>query len=145
MSSHRRRSPRYSVPVVEQPTLTPDSGLRITLKQAVVGIGVIAAATIAYGTIKWDQAETRKDVAEIRKTQETFTASTPAALKDQDDKRTKLGDALVASNKLIADKVGDLATAVAVQQADARATQAALAKIGDQLNTLVHQLPEKRR
>lgn len=138
MPKRRRRTPRYSVPVVESPQpITPESGLRITLKQALVAIAIILGAGGAYGALKWDQAETRRDVAEIRKTQEQFTAATPAALKDQDDKRAKLGEAFLASNKAIADKVGELATAVAVQQADARATQAALAKIAEQLNTIV--------
>ena len=47
----------------------------ITLKQALVVVSVVAGASIAYGTIKWDQAETRRGVAEIKKTQEAFMAS----------------------------------------------------------------------
>jgi len=132
----RTRPPRYSVPVVEQPSITPESGLRVTLKQALVAVGVIAGAGIAYGTIKWDQAETRKNVADIKEIQKKFTEATPAALRDQDDKRAKLGEAFLASNKEIANKVGELATAVAVQQAEARATREALIKISDQLQQL---------
>lgn len=141
----RRRQPRYSVPVVEQPSITPDSGLRITLKQALVAVSVIAGASIAYGTIKWDQAETRKDVADIKEAQKKFTEATPAALRDQDDKRAKLGEQFLASNKLIADKVGDLATAIAVQQANAKATESALIKISNQLETLTRQAPVRGR
>ena len=132
----RTRPPRYSVPVVEQPSITPESGLRITLKQALVAVGGILACGGAWYAIKWEQAETRRDVVEIRKTQEAFTSATPAALRDQDEKRAKLGEAFLASNKAIADKVGELATAVAVQQADARATREALIKISDQLQQL---------
>ena len=130
----RSRPPPLQRP--EQPSLTPESGLRVTLKQALVAVGIILGAGGAWYALKLDQAETRRDVAEIRKTQEVFTAATPAALRDQDDKRAKLGEAFLASNKVIADKVGDLATAVAVQQADARATREALTKISDQLQQL---------
>lgn len=139
----RRRQPRYSVPVVEQPSITPESGLRITLKQALVAVAVVAGvAGIGYA-FKSELAETRRDVSDIKTAQEKFTAATPAALRDQDDKRARLGEQFLASNKLIADKVGELATAVAVGQADARATQAALAKIGDKLDTLVNQMPPR--
>lgn len=138
-----RRHPRYSVPVVESPAITPDSGLRITLKQALVATAIILGAGGAYGALKWDQAETRRDVSDIKKTQELFTVQNPAAIRDQDEKRTKLGEKFLESNKLIADKVGELATAVALQQADARATKDALNKIGDKLDTLVNQMPPR--
>jgi len=143
MSKRKRSRPirRYSAAAPEPPPITPESGLRITLKQALVATGIIAGAVTAFGALKWDNMETRNDVAAIKKTQELFTAQTPAALRDQDEKRAKLGEAFLASNKIIADKVGDLATAVAVQQADARATKDALVRIGDQLNVLVRQTP----
>lgn len=140
----RKRTPRYSVPVVEQPSITPDSGLRITLKQALISIAVILGAGGAYGALKWDQAETRRDVADIKTAQEKFTAATPAALRDQDQKRAKLGEAFLASNKVIADKVGDLATAIAVQQANAKNTENALLKISEQLGMLTRQTPPRR-
>lgn len=146
----RRRSPqqhRYSVPVVEQPSITPDSGIRVTLKQALIAVGVILGAGGGYGALKWDQAETRKDVAAIKEAQKSITATTTAALKDQEEKRNlvtkeqeerrrQLGESFLASNKEIATKVGDLATAVAVQQAQFKATSDALVKISDQLQQL---------
>lgn len=137
----KRSQPRYSVPVVEQPVLTPDAKIGFTVKQALVAVGIIASAVAGFGALKWDNMETRNDVAAIKKTQEAFTAQTPAALRDQDEKRSKLGEQFLASNREIASKVGELATAVAVQQADARATKDALVRISDQLNVLVRQMP----
>lgn len=144
MARRRQRAPRYSVPVVEQPAISPDSGLRITLKQALISIAVILGAGGAYGALKWDQAETRRDVADIKTAQKRFTEATPAALRDQDDKRAKLGEQFLASNKVIADKVGDLATAIAVQQANAKNTENALLKISEQLGMLTRQTPPRR-
>lgn len=151
MARRRQRAPRYSVPVVEQPSITPEAKIGLTFKQLGVGIGLVAAGALAWGALKWDNAETRsensqirRDVAEIKKTQETFTASTPAALKDQDDKRARLGEQFLASNKLIADKVGDLATAIAVQQANAKNTENALVKISEQLGMLTRQTQPAR-
>lgn len=144
MARRRQRAPRYSVPVVEQPAISPESGLRITLKQAIFAVAIILGAGGAYAALKYDQAEVRRDVTEIRRAQEAFTQATPAALREQDEKRTKLGDALVASNKVIADKVGDLATAIALQQANAKHTENALLKISEQLGALTRQPPPAR-
>lgn len=147
MPSRRRPAPE---------PITPDSGLRFTLKQALLAVTIILGAGAAWGALKWDNAETRKDVSDIKEAQKIITATTAAALKDQEEKRNavtkeqeerrrQLGESFLASNKEIAAKVGDLATAIAVQQANANATKDALIKIGDQLNTLVHQMPETRR
>lgn len=139
----RRPSRRYEPPVPE--SLTPDSGVRVTLKQALVAVGIVLGAGAAWGALKYDNAETRRDVNAIKEAQKVITATTTTTAKEQEERRAALGKEFLASNKEIATKVGDLATAVAVQQAQFKATTDALSKIGTQLDTLVRQMPEKRR
>lgn len=137
MAVPRRRRPLYSVPVVESPTaITPGSSVTVTIKQAVAVAGAVLVAGAAYATLMYNQSSTNSDVSLIKTTIAEVTKASQAAAKEQDERRANMAREFLASNKEIANKVGDLTTVIAVQQAEAKATRDALVKISDQLQQI---------
>lgn len=125
-----RRAARHST------SLSPDSGVTLTIRQVLIGIAVVFAGGGAYAYLAWNQSAQGNDIAAIKKSVELSTAATTTVVKDQDDKRSQLGRDFLASNEKIAAKVGDLATAIAVQQSQITATVDALGKISTQLGVI---------
>lgn len=143
MPPRPRHRPRYSAPVESPPAITPGSAVTFTLKQALAVAAGILVAGAAYATLMWNQSSTNADVAAIKATITKVTETSAASTKEQDDRRAAMAKEFLASNKEIATKVGDLTTAIAVQQAQAKATSDALVKISDQLQQLNRVAPRR--
>lgn len=123
--------------------LSPETGLALSLKQALFIIGALLVAGSGWAYLVMGQAATSKDVTDIKAAQTTITATATAALNAQEEKRAALGREFLASNEKIAAKVGELATAIAVQQNQQKATDEKLSKVLDQLGMVLQQTPRR--
>ncbi len=128
---HRLQRAHYDVDA----TITPETGIKVSVKQ----MGMIAAGAfifaVGYAFIIWGQQETKTAVTEIRSVQTTAIATTTAAIKDQDDKRSELGKKFLESNDKIAAAVNSMATQLAVQQERQKSTDEKLEKVLTQIST----------
>lgn len=134
----RRRSPSYHVEAEVTPSAPPSNWLT-SLGNALplpYVVGGIIAAAIWYGTSNTKQDNVQDVVKKLETKIEQVSAANTTSTKEQDDRRSAMAREFLASNKEIASKVGDLTTAIAVQQAQAKATSDALVKISDQLQQL---------
>jgi hypothetical protein len=73
------------------------------------------------------------DIKVIKDNQITVASSVKKATDEQDTKRERLGEQFIASNKEIADKVGQLTTAIAVQQKSLQSTDEKLSQLLSQV------------
>ncbi len=109
-------------------TITPETRFKVSLVQ-MVGI-VVGIFSIAVGYVYLVY-----NVTDIREKQSTAIATTSAALKDQDEKRSTLGKQFIESNEKIATAVSTLATQMAVQQERQKSTDEKLEKVLTQIST----------
>jgi len=127
------------------PVLTPEIGIRVTIQQALVATGFILMAGVAYGYLVWTQASQGADIKMIRDNFVTVSNSVRMATEEQDKKRDRLGEQFLASNKEIAEKVGALATSIAVQQSSLKSTDEKLTQLLTQFFNPPTQVPTPPR
>lgn len=130
----------------------PESTVSISVKQALLVLAVVASAGSAFGLIIYNQSSTSQDVKSLyaasEKQEERRAKMAEEFMKmtrEQNERREAMGKEFLASNREIVAKVGDLTTALAVQQTQARTTSDAMAKISAQLDAITRQLPQTRR
>lgn len=99
-------------------------------------LGGLVAAIWWFGVGTTKQENVQDVVKKLENKIEQVSTTTATTTKEQDQRRSDMAKEFLASNKEIASKVGDLATALAVQQATQKATSDALVKISDQLQQL---------
>lgn len=124
-------------------SISPESSFAITLKQAVIVVGVFLAAGSGYAYLVYNQSSQGKDIAEIKSTQTLNTMAVVSTSKEQEDKRAALGREFLATNQAIVAKLGDLTTLVAVQQERQKITDDKLGRVLDQIGTVLQQAPRR--
>lgn len=133
-SKRLQRTPRYSVPVVEQPApLTPESGLRITLKQALFAVGVVLAGGGAYFSIVWTQSSTTTDIKRLETAVQLATRLTTDKAQEDTAARAKIRDDFIANQQKMAEVLAKLDTRLAVAETNQKSTIDQLGKIVDLL------------
>jgi hypothetical protein len=117
-------------------SLTSGTHISLTIQQFLV---VVCVVSVAVGGYWWLESNVTTASAKV----ESFSAKLDQAVKtnndqfkDQDNKREQLGKDFLASQQQIVAKVGELNTAVTVQQHDTKTIADTLAKISDQLSTI---------
>lgn len=128
---------------VSSNALTPESGLSITLKQALVVGAIVAGAGSGYGYLVYTQSTQGAAINEIKTTQAVNTVSVLAVAKEQEEKRTALGKEFIESNRAIVTAIGELKTLSAVQQERQKTTDEKLSKVLDQIGAALQ--PPARR
>jgi hypothetical protein len=116
--------------------LTADSHISLTIKQALVALGLIATIAGGYYYLVNTQSSQGHDIAEIKATVGNVTQTTEATARDQDAKREQMGKEFLASTEKIAEKVSELNTAMAVQQTTNKQMSDTLTTISNQLGEL---------
>ncbi len=132
-SRHRPQRTHYDVDA----TITPETGLKVSFKQMAGIIGGIFFVAIGYAYLTYN-------VVDIKDKQVAAIATTSAAIKDQDEKRTELGKKFLDSNEKIAAAVTTLATQMAVQQERQKSTDEKLEKVLTQISTTLSPAGSRR-
>lgn len=125
-------------------TITPETGFRVSLIQAVLIMAAIFLAAMAYAYLVWGQQATGKDVVEIKTKQSELSTTTSAAVVMQEEKREKLAKDFLASNEKIADSIGKLTTLISVQQERQKQTDEKLERVLSQIGTALSTGPRSR-
>ena len=127
-------------------TITPETGLKVSITQMFVIAGGICVAAMAYAYLVWGQNATSKDVADIKLEQARVVAKTADVISEQDKKRDELGKKFLESNEKIANSITQLTTLTAVQQERQKATDEKLEKVLTQIGSaLTAPAPAGRR
>lgn len=136
----QRHAPRRSYHVEAEVTPSaPPSNWVTTLGNSIplpYVIGGLVAAIWYFGVGTTKQENVQDVVKKLETKIEQVNVTSATSTKEQDERRAAMAKEFLASNKEIATKVGELGTALAVQQATQKATSDALVKIGDQLQQL---------
>lgn len=144
----RRRRPQHLYNIEPAPQPPPAANWLTTLGNSIPLPWVLAAAAaflIWYGATNTERSQGSKEVDGLKSGLSELSKTIAATSKEQDERRAALSREFLSSNKEIASKVGELATTIAVQQAQAKTTSDALAKISDQLQQLNSRGPAVRR
>ncbi len=139
MTMRRRRSDRHTYTIEPAPLPAPAPNWLTSLGNSIpmpYVLGGLIAFAVWYGTSNTKQENVQDVVKKLETKIEQVSTTATVSTKEQDDRRAAMAREFLASNKEIASKVGDLTTAIAVQQVQSKATNDALVKIGDQLQQL---------
>lgn len=136
--------PRYSVPVVESPAITPEMGLRVTLKQALFVAGGFLMAGGAYFSIVWTQTSTTTDIKRLETAVQLATRLTTDKAQEDTAARAKIRDDFIANQQKMAEVLAKLDTRLAVAETNQKSTIDQLGKIVDLLQRSAAQPPKGR-
>ena len=114
-------------------SITPESGLRISIKQGIVIIGVTLLAGSGYGVLMWNQAAQGTSIEAINKKLEIGTKLTADRVQEDTAARTKIREDFMSNQQKMTEVLGKLDTRLAVAETNQKATNDQLGKIVDLL------------
>jgi hypothetical protein len=128
-STHRSRQRNGS--------LSPSTHISLTVVQFLAVVFGVVTIAGGYWWLEANVTAANMKVDTITSKVDTAIKSNNDGLKDQDNKREQLTKDFLASQAQIVAKVSDLNTSVQVQQHDTKTIADTLAKISEQLQTVV--------
>lgn len=140
--------PRRRKTYRQNASISPETGISITIKQAGAAIAGILIMGSGWFYLAMGQAATIKDVADIKSVQTATTTTTGAVMAAQDEKRAALAKDFLDSNARIEKSIATLTTLLAVQSERQNAQAEKLDKVIGQVGTALQNLnviPSARR
>lgn len=128
-----RSRQHYSVPVVESQPLTPESGLRVTLKQAIVGVVAVSLTASGYAYLVWNQSSQGTKIEKLTAKLETAAKVTTDKAQEDATSRVKIREDFMANQQKMTEVLGKLDTRLAVAENNQKAANDQLGKIVDLL------------
>lgn len=143
MTKRKQPRRRYGTTPNGSASLTPESLLQISMKQAVVASGIIAAAGIGYAYLAMGQATQGDALRAISTKLETSTKVAFEKVQEDTASRAKIREDFMLNQQRMTEVLGKLDTRLAVQETNQKMTNDQLGKIVDLLQRPTTAVPRQ--